>query len=303
MAEIVGCLAMSHAPQLLTPADKWPDLPDRAKGPFNPIEGIDRALTVEEMQARAGRCEAAIDDLRARLAAWDPDTIVIVGDDQHENILDDNMPPFTIFIADEVDATVKYRYAGAKPTDQMTRYAVNGQLAEGVLLGAMDRGFDPAWSRETRYEAGLGHAFGRVLNFLMPDGGRRIVPVMVNTYFPPAPSAARALAFGQAVGDILRGSGDAERVVVIGSGGLSHTKIDEDLDRAFIEALTGYDTGHLAGMSAGQLVNGTSEILNWIIVCGTAGAGGTMVDYVPCYRKENGVGCAMGFAYWETAAA
>ena len=35
MAEIVGCMAMSHGPQLLTPPDKWSELPARIKGPFN----------------------------------------------------------------------------------------------------------------------------------------------------------------------------------------------------------------------------------------------------------------------------
>jgi hypothetical protein len=29
-----------------------------------------------------------------------------------------------------------------------------------------------------------------------------------------------------------------------------------------------------------------------------AGKGGTMVDYIPCYRTITGIGCAMGFAYW-----
>jgi 3-O-methylgallate 3,4-dioxygenase len=303
LADIIGCLAMSHGPQLLTPSEKWPDLPDRVKPPFHPKPGIESEITLDAMRANQERCNAAISDLRDRLAAWQPDTVVIVGDDQHENILDDNMPPFTLFIGDEVDATIKYGYEGKKPTDQMTRYTVNRPLAEEALLGLMDRGFDPSWSRETRYEAGLGHAFGRVLNFLMPDGGARILPVMVNTYFPPTLSSKRGLEFGMAIGEVIAASQNAERVVVIGSGGLSHTKIDERLDQDFMAALASFDTGHLTAMTAEQLVHGTSEILNWIIVAGTARSGGTMVDYVPCYRNDNGVGCAMGFAYWEQPAA
>ena len=27
--------------------------------------------------------------------------------------------------------------------------------------------------------------------------------------------------------------------------------------------------------------------------------GGRVIDYVPCYRNADGVGCAMGFAIWE----
>ena len=50
--------------------------------------------------------------------------------------------------------------------------------------------------------------------------------------------------------------------------------------------------------TAEVLVEGTSEIRNWIIAAGVMGRGGKMVDYVPCYRQPSGVGCAMGFAIW-----
>ncbi|MCZ6812506.1 MAG: hypothetical protein O7F14_00440 [Alphaproteobacteria bacterium] len=45
MAEFVGCMAMSHGPQLLTPPDKWSELPTRIKGPFHPKPGIEAELT------------------------------------------------------------------------------------------------------------------------------------------------------------------------------------------------------------------------------------------------------------------
>ncbi|MEE8084736.1 MAG: hypothetical protein V3T46_05910, partial [Alphaproteobacteria bacterium] len=257
----------------------------------------------EAMSANAQRCDAAIGALRDRLAQWAPDTVVILGDDQNENILRDNMPPFTIFIEDEVDATLKFRYFGEKETDQMTRYRVDGPLANDLVTGLMDRGFDPAWSRETRYHAGLGHAFGRVLKFLMPEADRAIIPVMVNTYFPPAPSAKRCFDFGAALGRLIAASTIARRVVVIASGGLSHTKIDEKLDQEFIAALAAQDVDYLMGIPDDVLTAGTSEIRNWIAVAGAAGPGGTMVDYVPCYRNADGVGCAMGFAYWDLKAA
>ncbi len=303
MAQIVGCLAMSHGPQLLTPPDKWRELPVRTKGPFNPKPGIEAELTPETMRAHGGRCDAAIEALRARLAQWAPDTVVIVGDDQGENILNDNMPPFTIFLGSEVDATRRYRYFGQSENDQITHYKVNDGLAEDAVLGLMDSGFDPSWSRETRYHAGLGHAFGRVLSFLMTDANCAIVPVMVNTYYPPAPSARRCFDFGATLAGIIERSAAAERIVVIASGGLSHTVIDEALDQDFMAAVESFDIDYMAGMSNETLTSGTSEIRNWIITAAAAGQGGSMVDYIPCYRTDQGVGCAMGFAYWEKEAA
>jgi hypothetical protein len=303
MAEIVGCLAMSHGPQLLTPPDKWPELPTRTKGPFHPKEDLAAELTPENMRAYGDRCNAAIATLKEKLAEWAPDTVVIVGDDQNENIRHDNMPPFTIFIGEEADASLKYRYFGNDEMQSITRYAVNQPLAEQLITGLMDKSFDPSWSRETRYHAGLGHAFGRVLNFLMPDPRPAIVPVMINTYFPPTPSAKRSYALGRAMGELINDTDTAQRVVLIGSGGLSHTVIDEALDQDFMTALETNDSGYMESMPAETLVSGTSEILNWIVVAGGAGKAGKMIDYVPCYRTEQGVGCAMGFAYWEGQAA
>ncbi len=303
MAQIVGCLALSHSPQLLTPSDKWTELPARARGPFNPKADVADSLTPDAMRAHQDRCNAAIEALRDRLAAWKPDAIVITGDDQHENMLNDNMPPFTLFVEDEVDATRKYRYFGTDISNQVTRYKVNAPLAREMLQGLMDRDFDPSWSRETRMEGGLGHAFGRVLEFVLPQADVAIVPVMVNTYFPPAPSARRCVALGKALGEVARKTKTAERIVFIGSGGLSHTKIDEDLDNGFIKALEAGDLDYMAGMADDVLVAGTSEIRNWMITAAAAGAGGAMQDYVPCYRNADGVGCAMGFAYWDKCAA
>ena len=60
---------------------------------------------------------------------------------------------------------------------------------------------------------------------------------MVNTYYPPAPSAKRCVKFGQALASILRRFPGQERVVMVGSGGLSHTKISEPLDYRFLKAL------------------------------------------------------------------
>lgn len=303
MAEIVGCVAMSHGPQLLTPPDKWPQLPTRVKGPFHPKADIAADLTPDAMRAHADRCNAAIGKLGDKLRAWKPDALVVIGDDQEENILADNTPPFTIFMGKEADATLHYTYFGNKEETQITRYQVDAPLAESLLLGLMDEEFDPSWSRETRYHGGLGHAFGRALKLLLPDCRIPIIPVMVNTYYPPAPSAKRCFDFGAAMGRVLSRQPGGKRIAVIGSGGMSHTKIDEGLDQKVIKAIETNDGKYLSSLPADVLVTGTSEIRNWIVVAGAAGASGKMVDYVPCYRNEQGVGCAMGFAVWEKAAA
>jgi 3-O-methylgallate 3,4-dioxygenase len=122
---------------------------------------------------------------------------------------------------------------------------------------------------------------------------------MINTYYPPAPSPQRCLRFGRVLAKVLRRFAGQNRVVIIGSGGLSHTKIDEQLDQEFIQALQQNDVESMGRMPAGVLVEGTSEIRNWIVTAAAADRRGTLVDYFPLYRTTTGVGCAMGFAYWD----
>ena len=227
---------MSHAPQLMLPPDQWGLLHTRSWDPL-PVKPELEKETMEVKRAKWDRCMAAIENLKNILAAKKPDAVIVVGDDQHENLLDDNMPPFSIFVGKEVEASTSLRYLKQARTENRARYRVDEALGLALIDGLMDAGFDPAYSRKTRYEGGLGHAFARVLKFLTPDARLAIVPIMVNTYYPPAPSAKRCVEFGKALASAIGAFSEKRRVVVVGSGGLSHTKIDEALDAGFINAL------------------------------------------------------------------
>src|ERR1700675_354232 len=138
MAHIIGALAASHAPQLLMPPDRWSKLPTRTKQPFHPKPDVAAELAPEAKRAKHERCHRAFAALGAALAAWRPDAVIIIGDDQHENILDDNMPPFVVYTGAEADATMRFNYLGEASRDQMTRYPVAAQVAARVLEGLME---------------------------------------------------------------------------------------------------------------------------------------------------------------------
>ena len=298
MANLVGCMAMSHAPQLMLNPDYWHLLNTRAGEQLPEKPGMEKE-THEVKWAKWNRCMDAIAKLRAKIDALRPDVLIVVGDDQHENLVDDNMPPFTIFVGAEVEASVSLRYLNQLKSENRSKYRIDAKMAEALVHGLMDEGFDPSYSKKTRYEGGLGHAFARVLKFLSPQAHHAVVPVMVNTYYPPAPSAQRCVNFGRALAHVLRRFPGDQRVVIIGSGGLSHTKIDENLDRDFIGALKQSDLNYMSAMPAEILVEGTSEIRNWIVTAAAADRPGTMIEYSPLYRTTTGVGCAMGFANWD----
>jgi aromatic ring-opening dioxygenase LigB subunit len=298
MANFVGCVAMSHGPQLMLDPDHWHLLATRASEQLPDKPGLE-SETQEVQWTKWNGCVEAIGKLREKIDALRPNVLIVVGDDQHENLIDDNMPPFTIYMGEEAEASVSLRYLKQARSENRTRYHVDAKMAEALVKGLMDAGFDPSYSKQTRYDGGLGHAFARVLKFLIPEPKYRVIPVMVNTYYPPAPSAKRCLQFGQALAAIIRQYPSQDRVVLVASGGLSHTKIDEDLDRRFIRALETNETDYMSTMPSSVFREGTSEILNWIVIAGAANQKGTMVNYSPLYRTRTGVGCAMGFAHWD----
>ena len=298
MTKLVGGAAMSHAPQLMLNPDNWHLLNNR-QGENLPVKPGLENETQEVKWAKWNGCMAAIGKLRDHVAALRPDVLILVGDDQHENLIDDNMPPFTIFMGKEAEASLSLRYLNQSKSENRTKYSIDAKIAEVLLNGLMEEGFDPSYSRQTRYAGGLGHAFARVLKFVSPEANYKVIPVMINTYYPPSPSPQRCVKFGQALARALRQIPGPERIVIVGSGGLSHTKIDEDLDAGFIRALQQNDLAYMAQMPAADLVEGTSEIRNWIVTAAAADSRGTMVDYYPLYRTATGVGCAMGFAYWD----
>src|SRR5262245_35761631 len=299
MAELVGALAMSHGPQLMVKPDRWDVLHNR-QGKDLPVRPDLARETLQDKWAKFQRCMDAIDVLRRKLEAWTPDILVMVADDQHENILDDAMPPITIFVGEEFEASVSLSYFKEPKSANRTKYRAAPVLAQGLVETLMEAGFDPAYSKLVRYEGGMGHAFARVLKFLTPAATVPVVPIMLNTYFPPAPSAKRCVAFGQALAAAIRSAPARGKVLLVASGGLSHTLIDEALDHGVLNAMKSNDLAYLSAIPSSILVAGTSEIRNWIVTAAAVNRPATVVEYIPLYRIPTGVGCGMGFAYWDS---
>jgi hypothetical protein len=154
----------------------------------------------------------------------------------------------------------------------------------------------------TRQPAGrtLGHAFTFPRYRLGLPATTPIVPVFVNTYYPPnVPSAARCHALGRELRQAVESWESDARVAVIASGGLTHFVIDETLDRGVLDAIAARDADALSAIPRDRLRSGNSEILNWVTAAGALeGLTATIVDYVPGYRTPAGTGTGMAFAHW-----
>jgi protocatechuate 4,5-dioxygenase beta chain len=110
----------------------------------------------------------------------------------------------------------------------------------------------------------------------------RVVPVCINTVQFPLPSAARCYRLGEAIGRAVQSYGTDEKVVVIGTGGLSHQldgeragHINKDFDLKFMESLiddptwaTQYSIAELVEKAGTQGI----ELLMWLTARATLGA-------------------------------
>jgi hypothetical protein len=180
-------------------------------------------------------------------------------------------------------------------------YPCHATLARHLIEGLGGRGFDVTAIQSLVGEETEGHAYNSIQALYLGARPVPIVPIMLNTYYPPnQPSPARSLELGIAIGELAQGFPGAARIGVMASGGLSHFTVMEDLDQSVIAALRRKDTKFLAGLDPKRLQGGSSEIRNWICAAGAVRQLDLdWVSYVPGYRSSALTGVGLCFAHWS----
>jgi len=271
---------------------------------------------------RYHRNNRAMDRLVEKVEEVNPDIIVVVGDDQHEWFYEDVQPTFTVYCGEQVINTaidqekLKTKSPGialamsASHPPQDQAYPVPVGLAHAVIERAIADEFDVAISAKQRANErgpiGVGHAVGFVYRRIVSDRPVPVLPILLNTYFPPnRPTAKRCYEFGQSIGRAIagwNGPNANKRVAICASGGISHFVVDEDFDRRMLTAMKNRDTKTIFAEPENMFLSGTSETKNWITVAGILSETDlqmNLIDYVPSCRSEAGTGCGMAFATWE----
>jgi aromatic ring-opening dioxygenase catalytic subunit (LigB family) len=253
MGRIVFAAAMSHVFD--------PDYYERVCG------AVGRRKTEEAM--------AAIAAMGERLSAAKPDALIVVADD-HLNAFSFNcVPAMCVRIGREVQ---RMRQDHAEAFDAVLEgmpltYPLHETLANAILEQGTAAGFDLALS----WEAPVDHAFLAPVNRL--HGARAIpplVPIWINCFVAPQPTARRCFALGQHIARVV--AGGSWRVGIIATGGLSHfpelsvARIGET-DTAFDQKLIGWvERGEhepLQALGADELhKTGSHEFLNWMVLLG-----------------------------------
>jgi hypothetical protein len=189
--------------------------------------------------------------------------------------------------------------------DEVHRFPGHRAFALELISGLLDRNVDVATSAEVidPKTAGFGHAFGFVVKRLFKGKSIPIVPVLLNTYYPPnVMSPARCVDVGRKIREVIEAMEMDCRVAIIASGGLSHFITDEDLDRKVLKGFTTGDVDLLRSIPRQALNSGSSEILNWILTAGAvSGLAVRLAEYEPVYRTPAGTGIGLGFVAMSKA--
>ncbi|GIX47291.1 MAG: hypothetical protein KatS3mg131_1502 [Candidatus Tectimicrobiota bacterium] len=304
-------LASSHAPAMFEPAERWPliysAIPEYTKASQPHTAQLE---TPEVIRGYIARINAAFDVLAAQLRAYRPDALLVVGDDQGDMFDDSFNPTFCLFTGETLWGLDGTPYRPLAERRRVT-FRCHAELARLLHKELVRRGFDLVSSAVFRPlgrpEHGVSHAIAQPVPRLVPDLDVPLIPLFINEYFPPLPSAARCHALGLALRDIL--APRPERVAIYASGGLSHDPfgpragwIDEPLDRWVLERLARNDSEaltHLFTFDSDTLRGGTGEIRAWITVAAAMQRPAQVVDYIPAHHAKTG----LAFAYWPPAAA
>jgi len=326
MARRVAAFGSSHSPALASPAEDmagharrdeqyahhldlqgnrvtYPELLRRAS------PGID--VSMQTLSARVAACGQHLERLASAIAESRLDALIVVGDDQHEQYFEDNMPAFLVYGGRTIANSTLDLPAGAPEYWKRARslyhepeapleYPVARDLALHLTDSLVRAEFDVSFADRLAKPRGEGHAFGFVHRRLLGKNPPPIVPLVVNTYYPPnQPRPGRCFRLGGAIKLAVEAFPGDARIGIIASGGLSHFTIDEALDRRVLEACRNADERALASIPLAKLNSGSSEIRNWIVMAGAAaGLTPAWQEYVPLYRTAAGTGCGMAFAAW-----
>lgn len=255
MAHLVGGFCVPHDPLIL---------------------GAREAAAPEQ----AARIFDSFEAIRKQAAALRPDAAIVIGDD-HCAMFDPACRPSLLIGIGELEGPIE-PWLGL----QRAPVPCATPLAEFIMDYGFARGFDWAVSRTLA----LDHSTMVPIHLALPPG-LPVVPVYISSGMKPFIQARRCRELGKMIGDAVRAMPGDARVVIVGTGGISHWvgmadmgRINEDFDRRILGLATRGDVDGLASLADDEIIasagNGALEIRNWIVAMSALpGACGSVVHY------------------------
>lgn len=351
MAQVILGVGTSHGPMLSMPPELWLEYGEadrKRKAMVAPWDGstvtyeellaradpsIAKGLTIENLRRQYATAQRAIGTLAEALAEAQPDSVVVISNDQQEFFYDDNMPCFAVYWGTSIPLIAR----GPNPDIPASRGAtasawgygdvsmdvpVDARLGRHLIDHLIPNGFDISHFRYVRPEyggtigpagyiqepfrtaprqQGLPHGLAFVVKRIMDNKPFPIVPLLQNTFYPPnQPTTGRCYALGCALRTAIEAWDADLRVAIVASGGFSHFVIDPETDDLAHKGFRERDPSLLCSIPEWKLQSGTSEIKDWITLAGACEhLDYHFVDRTPGYRSPAGTGHADSFAIWR----
>jgi protocatechuate 4,5-dioxygenase beta chain len=159
-------------------------------------------------------------DAYPRARAWldevKPDVAVVIYNDHGLNFFLDKMPTFAVGAAAEYQNDDEGWGIPVLPP-----FKGHPELSWHIIESMVRDEFDLCTCQEMKVD----HGFCVPMQLLWPNypaAGIRTIPISMNTVQHPIPTPARCYKFGQALGKAIESYPEDIKVVILGTGGLSH---------------------------------------------------------------------------------
>ena len=199
------------------------------------------------------------------------DTAIIVGDDHYTVFGPHCLPSMLIGIGD-VDGPYE-DWLG----HERAPIPGNPELAGHIMQYGFKHGFDWAVGKTITVDHSIFVPYLKIIK----ETGRdiRTIPVYVAAGVMPLIRPERCVQLGAMIGDAVAAYEGSERVVIIGTGGLSHWvgaarmgEVNEDFDHTILDMIRRRDIDAILGFTDEEVLNhsgnGALEYRNWLVAIG-----------------------------------
>ncbi|MGH6769586.1 MAG: extradiol ring-cleavage dioxygenase [Xanthobacteraceae bacterium] len=216
--------------------------------------------------------------IKDHLDAARPDAIVVIANDHFNTFFMNNFPTFAIGVTEQT--------FGPNDQTKMPSYDIEvpQALAKHVRNVGIEEGFDFAVAEEF----GMDHAIMVPLHYLTNGIKQPVVPIWVNTFSLPLPTARRCHALGKMLRGAIESMPGDSRVAVLATGSFSleiggpmiepgkrNSVPDMEWSRHLHKRIKNAEVDELVAEATTERMlkagNIGGELLNWIVLLGVTG--------------------------------
>jgi len=249
VATIIGGIGTSHVPTIAMAFDKGKQDDPDWKPLFQGYEAVAKWLAEKK-----------------------PDVLFFCFNDHATTFFFDQYPTFALGVSDE------FRIADeGQGVRKIPPLKGHGALARHIARSLVDDEFDLTIFQDLPIDHGL-HSPLTMMWPAKPDWPGRVIPLFVNVLQHPLPKPSRCFRLGRSLRKAIESYPEDLKVVMVGTGGLSHQMIgeragfnDERWDREFLDLIE-KDPERLAKMTIADFArlggNEGAEVVMWLIMRG-----------------------------------